>query len=640
MDPPRLPGERGFRWMTNGFHRRSLGCAAARVSLPLLLACMPAAIDAAGLAAFTEQVRVSLPVQPEVVARHEAFRAQLSAFAASRAGARPRLDLTGSVGVERSRYLSSGGTGDPETGSSRRATLLGRQLLYDGGEIDAETERQGHLANVLLFELRATEDTVLLESARAWVDVLRQRALVAVAAEVVESHERLVALVGVRVGSGVARPVDQEQAAARLASARLSREAEEAALAEALARWRRLSAAPIPLGGAGFEVPSGWMPGTEADALAEAMANAPSALATLCAVSALGAEVRVRRAAYAPRVALEARHDLAAQTPFFRDAAATSLLVTLSLNLFAGFGDTNREAETERRLEAARQTHRDALLALRQSVATGWAETSRNARALSAAIDYAASIRRARDLYLAQYELAQRSLLDLLNAESELAQARRLETNTRADRVVSQLRLLASLGRLPERMGVARLPALPPVPVGEPVPLPLAGAAPVTAVMKQGSAGPVTGSSLRIEEGEVRYATRRSAAAERVEALIGTDIPEAVRRGLLGWVAAIEAGRPRDLSAWHVGSPDPQWLAGERMAVVSIERIDPVGAAERSVQLSIRVLESGGAALRCLTGTQRWRSGPGAAAAIVERERVLAVPIERCTSATQGTGRR
>jgi adhesin transport system outer membrane protein len=568
----------------------------------LLLACgVPRGVDAQvppGLAAFTERAVAALAAHPEVAAREQAFRAQASAFEASKAAGRPRLDLGASVGTERSPAIASDGSSSSYSGSSRRATVIGRQLLYDGGGVDAETERQGQLANVLLHELRASENTVLLELARAWIDVRRQRALVALAADVVESHERVAALVGIRVGSGVARPVDLDQTRARLASARLSREAEEAALAEALARWRRASPAAFPFDVAEFEVPAAWLPATEAEALAEAMAHAPSAFATLSAVSVLAAELRVRRSAYSPRVALEARHDLAAQTPAYRDAAASSLLLTLNLNLFAGWGDANREAETERRLESARQVHRDALLALRQSVATGWAETLRQGRSLYSASDYAASIARARDLYLAQYELAQRSLLDVLNAENELAQARRLEINTRADRVLAQLRLLSTLGRLPERMGLARRPALPLVPVAEPEPLSLAGIAPTTA-----------------------------------RSLLGPDVPEPMRAAVVAWIEALERARPRGLGPWHVGAPDPVWIAAERPKVLAIERIDAVSAQARGVQLSVLVRDAGAAAgTRCLSGTQLWRDGRDGAWRI-ERERVITAPAERCVAA-------
>jgi adhesin transport system outer membrane protein len=72
-----------------------------------------------------------------------------------------------------------------------------------------------------------------------------------------------------------------------------------------------------------------------------------------------------------------------------------------------------------------------------------------------------AAIERARDAYRQQFDIGQRSLLDLLNAENEAYTARRSLTNAVYDRAVAYARTLAAVSQLNVQLGIARdtLPA-------------------------------------------------------------------------------------------------------------------------------------------------------------------------------------
>ncbi len=69
------------------------------------------------------------------------------------------------------------------------------------------------------------------------------------------------------------------------------------------------------------------------------------------------------------------------------------------------------------------------------------------------------AIEKARDAYRQQFDIGQRSLLDLLNAENELYTAKRAYANAEADLLVAQARTLAATQRLTTQLGLARADA-------------------------------------------------------------------------------------------------------------------------------------------------------------------------------------
>jgi adhesin transport system outer membrane protein len=64
------------------------------------------------------------------------------------------------------------------------------------------------------------------------------------------------------------------------------------------------------------------------------------------------------------------------------------------------------------------------------------------------------AIEKARDAYRQQFDIGQRSLLDLLNSENELYTARRAYANADYDRLLAQARVLAAVQQLTQRLGL------------------------------------------------------------------------------------------------------------------------------------------------------------------------------------------
>lgn len=421
----------------------------------------------------------ALERHPEIAQRRAVLEAQARAVEAARSGWRPRVDLTGQSGRERVNAFG-GGAAIEVAGSNRRATLVARQLLYDGGEVTGEAERQARIGNQRYFELRDAEDQLLQDLARAWIDVQRQRTLIGIARRSLDDLERLTALVRSRVEAGLSRGVDLEQALARGASAQLSLGADEANLREATARFERAALLAAPPVLPDIDAEERLLPPDLRRMITVALAYSPALRAAAEATATIDAELRIRRSAFHPKTAVELRHDLDARSALLPNAASSSVLVTVNFNLFAGGGDQLRARDTATRLEAARLAQQDRRAAIEQSVRVAWSDWERQLATIRSAERYADALERARGLYQMQYEIGQRSLLDLLNAENELAQSRRLRAGAAHDLVLARVRLLGLGGTLAAAAGVGRTPADPVLapadgqeidgPVAEPLP--------------------------------------------------------------------------------------------------------------------------------------------------------------------------
>ncbi len=628
----------------------------------------------------------ALQTSPDLLARRAALDAQSRGAGAASAAYGPRLDLSALAGYERSNRIDSAGAVFTQDGSSSRASLSLRQPLYDGSEAASETERLARLGNVRYFELRQAEDLLLLEMSRAWVDIARQRTLIEIAQANLAAHERLVALVQTRVASGVGRGVDLDQAQGRLSSTRLSLASDQGALGEASARFQRLALILPPAKLQWLAIEPAQLPWSENEALQQALAAGPAVRAAAENSRALEAEVRLRQAAFLPRIALEGRHDLTARTSTLRDAASSSLLLTFNYNLFAGGGDVLREQDAVLRLLATKQQFQDAVLGLRQGVSSAWAEQLRQSAMNLNALDYAGSVFKTRDVYRIQYEIGQRSLLDLLNTENELAQAQRQQTNSRADALQARLRLLSLSGRLHSVFNVPRIEAkllLPPItdpvdvrglmiaetmPIGagsntpnpslpvltlpqavvrSPVVTPAVITPPAVAPPVVPLASSVLPKASPLAP-TVKDSTERNAlVVSRLAPGVEIRLPEALNRSLGSWLTALESGRDELIAQiylnqqafvpiWSAIGLSPTGTQAKRVRLIQVEQIDADREFKGSAaQLSVLAELNDAGGVRCIRSAQAWRNlaSPEAPARwLIVRERAVAVAGTVCRS--------
>jgi adhesin transport system outer membrane protein len=433
--------------------------------LPLLLfAVLPVLAQAQGAAPATlkEVAQRAVLNSPEVTAKWHAYRAADEEIGVARGGYYPRVDLTAGSGRESLKQPPVSTRND----YTRSSVLLSlNQMIFDGFATRNEVRRLDKAKLVRYYELLDASETVALEASRAALDVLRYRYLVDLAKDNYVQHKATYDQIERRTQSGVGRRVDFEQAGSRLALAEINLITENANLHDVSARYQRLvGSQPVDPIAPPAQVGSAF-PGQAKAALDTLHQKNPALLAATENIEAAQYEIHARRAAYSPRLDFRARTD---QTDNYLGAAGNRdynvAELVVSWNLFNGGSDRAREKQTIEKKNLAFDLREKACRDTRQTLLIAYNDVLRLKEQSVFHAKQVALLEKTRNAYRDQFNVGQRTLLDLLDTENELLAARRSNVNADTDLSLAYLRTYAGMGTLLEVLGLQRLDADTPAP--------------------------------------------------------------------------------------------------------------------------------------------------------------------------------
>jgi outer membrane protein, adhesin transport system len=389
---------------------------------------------------------------PEILARWHAFEAANNERAAGRGAYLPRLDLTAGAGRD---DLSDPLKSNNLNRHSSSLTLT--QTLYDGALTYNDVARLDHQRMARLYELRDMSETVVLDVVRTYADVLRYRRLVELAEENYIRHRAVFMQIQKKTQAGVSRRVDLEQIAGRLALAESNLLQETANLHDVSARFQRLVGVVPAAALEPMTALTAAMPQSPNAALGTALASHPALLAAVESVRANDKAANLRRASYAPKVDVRLRSDRGGNVGGIVGRTSNDAVeVQMSWNLFNGFSDVSRVRQQADLINVARDQRDKACRDVRQTLLIAYNDTVKLTEQQSYLDQHQLSIEKARDAYRKQFDIGQRSLLDLLDSENELFQSKRAYANAEYDRVFAFARTHAGMGLLHQALGLSR----------------------------------------------------------------------------------------------------------------------------------------------------------------------------------------
>jgi outer membrane protein, adhesin transport system len=384
---------------------------------------------------------------PEVKLRYHNLQAAQHDRSAAKGGWLPRIDLEVGSGYE---VYKSPSIPTTQSYGSDRASLQLRQTLFDGFATQSEVRRLGYAEQSAFYELLSSSNQTALEVSRAYIDVLRFRELVELAANNYSTHQDVHDRIAQKVAAGVGRRVDLEQASGRMALAESNWLTEVSNLHDVSARYQRLVgdtpaeelASLEPLGeflpvGIGF--------------LSEATRTNPDFLGAVANIRSYRADRDVRAASKYPTLELRARtgyqNNQSGVIGEYKDSTAE---LVLNYNLFRGGADSAKIKQSAAKLEAAFDLRDKACRDIFQTGQIAFNDSIRLVSQLKLLSQHELSTSKARQAYQQQFDIGQRSLLDLLDTENEFYQARRALANAVYDLSLSDVRVLAVSGTLLE----------------------------------------------------------------------------------------------------------------------------------------------------------------------------------------------
>jgi adhesin transport system outer membrane protein len=253
--------------------------------------------------------------------------------------------------------------------------------------------------------------------------------------------------------------VDAKQANGRLALAESNLLTELSNLHDVSARYVRLvgevPAAKLASFPAKFTLPH--LPTSVVEAMNQAASRNPALNAAIENVRASRAAIDSRKAAFGPRVDLRLSqsqdHNLLGALGQTRQSVVELLL---TYNLYRGGADEARMTQAAEALNQALDLQDKACRDMRQTLSIAFNDMLRLNEQLGYLDQHRLSTDKAREAYRQQFDIGQRSLLDMLDTQNEYFESSRAYVNAQYNQITAQARTLAGIGRLMPAMDINR----------------------------------------------------------------------------------------------------------------------------------------------------------------------------------------
>ena len=370
------------------------------------------------------------------------------------AGWRPTVQVNGSYGLARS-YGSATGRNkvtsirDPLTGA-----LTITQNLYRGGRTLAATEQAESNVKADRARLADAEQTVLLSVVTAYADVVRDQAEVELNISNERVLQRQLEATGDRFRVGEVTRTDVSQAESRLARTRADRIVSEGSLRDARAAYENAVGDVPPL--LKPSKPLDNLPGSLSDALEIAKQN--NFAVSRARFIELSAKEGVRSIVgeLLPNLTLNGELESSRETANNRnESEEASLIARVTMPLYASGSVTSRVRAAKQVVSQRREEYNQALRTAIEATTNAW-QTLQTGRAQIQAFSSAV---KAAEIALEgvreEANVGSRTVLDVLDAEQELLDARVGLVRAMRDELVATYQLRQAVGEATaEKLGL------------------------------------------------------------------------------------------------------------------------------------------------------------------------------------------
>jgi len=373
------------------------------------------------------------------------------------------------VGVARSLFFPSVTDTLSVTENKNRTTnysnatnrIVASYLLYDFGSRDANFENANQLLRAASASQNATVQTVLLTAVNAFYQVHANRAILNASIETERLSQESFKAAEAKYIAGVATPADKLQAQTSFANATLTKLRNEGTLKVAYGNLANVMGAPANIN---FQIADSNLDDIpelvdqDIDALIEqARLQRPDLMASEAQLKASLAKIEAIKADAKPKVRIDASNQYDENSLGQTSQNTSQLGIFLSIPLFEGYKPTFliRSAEATAELNASK---RDQLkLQVSLDVWTAYQNLKTANESITASNVLLLSAEESSRLALGRYKEGVGNIIDTLNAQSALANAKQQKIQSVLNWNIARTTLAQSIGVLDNAM-IQKLP--------------------------------------------------------------------------------------------------------------------------------------------------------------------------------------
>jgi outer membrane protein len=400
----------------------------------------------AGAQSLEEALATAYATNPTLQAKRAKLRATDETVPQALGYWRPSVTLKGDYG--RMSQESNGATPPDQTRNPHSGKIAVSQPIYRGGRTIAATAKAENNVLSERAQLLASEQTLLLAAATAYLDNLRDLAVLDLNRNNEQVLKKQLAATRDRFQVGELTRTDVSQAEARLSKAEASRVKAEGDLRASRAAYSSVvGEAPREL-----KAPSlaNGLPASLEESIAQAKSQHPDLISAQYAEKAARKNVDLVAGELLPTLSLDADAGRTwRQTSLYSRTETVEVVASLSVPIYEGSNATfarvreAKEVAGQRRLEidqSARTVVENATKAW-EALETARAQVKSYADQIKAAEIALEGVQR-------EAEVGARTVLDVLDAEQELLDARVNLVKANRDQMLAAFQLKAAVGRL------------------------------------------------------------------------------------------------------------------------------------------------------------------------------------------------
>ena len=393
---------------------------------------------------------------PQLNAQRANLRATDENVPQALSGYRPTVGFTATVGSEFQTTLSKSVTNNVPTYTGQEATfaphsvgLTATQTLFNGYRTGNKTRQAEAQVSAGRATLAVTEETVLFNAASAYMNLLRDAAILDLQRKNVEVLQEQLRQTRDRFNVGEVTKTDVAQAESRLAAGRAQVLAAESSYMTSRANYRQsIGVEPGHLAPA--SPVDRFSPRTLKAAIEVGRATNPSVAAAMFGIDVALLQVKINEGALAPTVTaqINAQQNWETNTSTLLRQFNASLVGTVSVPIYQGGSEYSlirQSKETVGQQRIALDTARDQVQA---TVQQAWGQLEAAKAQIQATRAQVNSAEIALNGVREEARVGQRTTLDVLNAQQELVNARVALVTAEHDRVVASYSLLSAVGGL------------------------------------------------------------------------------------------------------------------------------------------------------------------------------------------------
>lgn len=420
-----------------------------------------------------QAVAHTLDTNPEIRIAFNRFKAREEQVNQAVAGYMPTVDISGGYGWEQTNSPSTrrrAGQGEVDSDGvieleRGEAGFSIKQMLFDGFYTSSEVDRYSFEASAEQWALFAAAEDMALDVVKVYTNYIRSEQVLTLAEKNLESHKDIYDQIKQRTDSGLGSTADLSQITGRLARANANVISARNNFYDAKSQFVRIveqqpedMIVPVP--------DADMLPVDLQTSVMMAQENHPILKSASSDIFAAENERESAQSNYYPKFTLELdgnwNNDIDGEdgAGTFQNVGGHNndlvAMIRVKYNLFAGGRDLAREKEAAYKIGEAKEIRQRAHRQVVEGVNLAWNAYELLTPQKMYIRDHVIAAKDTQVAYSQQFNLGQRTLLDLLDTENELFEARKDYLESEYDEIVSQYRVLNATGQLLDSLRVTR----------------------------------------------------------------------------------------------------------------------------------------------------------------------------------------